>query len=152
MLNPDFRDMLSALSDEGADFLLVGAYAVAAHGIPRATADLDIWVRPSDANAERVERALARFGAPGSAIRRDDLLSPGVLIQIGVEPRRIDLLTSIDGVDFEDAWSHRVDVEVDGLHIPVIGRRHLIINKKAVGRPQDLADVARLEAEAPPSA
>jgi hypothetical protein len=144
--------MLSALSDERADFLLVGAYAVAAHGVPRATADLDIWVRPSDANAERVERALARFGAPGSAIRRADLLSPDVVIQIGVEPRRIDLLTSIDAVDFEDAWAHRVDVEVDGLRIPVIGRRHLILNKKAVGRPQDLADVARLEAEAPPSA
>jgi hypothetical protein len=106
LLNPDFRDMLSALSDERADFLLVGAYAVAAHGIPRATADLDLWVRPSDANAERVERALMRFGAPASAIRRDDLLSPGVVI----------------------------------------------LNKKAVGRPQDLADVARLEAEAPPSA
>jgi hypothetical protein len=144
--------MLSALSDERADFLLVGAYAVAVHGIPRATADLDVWVRPSDANADRVERALARFGAPSSAVRRDDLLLAGVVIQIGVAPRRIDLLTSIDGVDFEDAWAHRVEVEVDGLRIPVIGRRHLILNKKAVGRPQDLADVARLETETPPSA
>ena len=144
--------MLSALSAEGADFLVVGAYAVAVHGIPRATADLDIWVRASDVNAARVERAITHFGAPGSAIRREDLLMPAIVIQIGVAPRRIDLLTSVDGVEFEDAWQHRVEVEVEGLRVPVIGRHHLILNKKAVGRPQDLADVARLEAQAPPLA
>ncbi|MBM4440126.1 MAG: hypothetical protein FJ027_06880 [Candidatus Rokubacteria bacterium] len=147
MLNPDFRDMLSALSDENAEFLLVGAYAVAVHGIPRATADLDIWVRPSPENAVKVRRALARFGAPGSSIGADELLMPARVIQIGVAPRRIDLLTSVDGVDFADAWAHRMQVDVEGLRVPVISRQHLIVNKKAVGRPQDLADVARLESE-----
>ena len=139
--------MLSALSAADAEFLVVGAYAVAAHGIPRATADLDIWIRPSDENATRVESALTSFGAPGSVVGRDDLRSPGIVVQIGVAPHRIDVLTSIDGVEFDDAWRHRTEVDIDGLRVPVIGRRHLIQNKKAVGRPQDLADVARLESE-----
>jgi hypothetical protein len=147
LLNPDFRDALSALSDEHAEFLLVGAYAVAVHGIPRATADLDVWIRRSEANARRVWRALARFGAPMTDLREADLWSADNVVQIGVAPRRIELLTSIDGVDFDDAWAHRNEVEVEGLRIPVISRAHLIANKKAVGRPQDLADVARLEAE-----
>lgn len=151
MLNPDFRAMLSALSDEQAESLIVGAYAVAVHGVARATAALDIWVRRSEENAARVWRALARFGAPMSAVRQEDLRAPEVVVQVGVAPRRIDLITSIDGVEFEDAWEHRTEVEVEGLRVPVIGRRHLIVNKKAVGRPQDLADVTRLEAEAPES-
>ncbi|MBM3217313.1 MAG: hypothetical protein FJZ38_01275 [Candidatus Rokubacteria bacterium] len=141
--------MLSALSATRADFLIVGAYAVAVHGIARATADLDIWVRPSDENAARVERALTSFGAPASAVGRNDLRTPGNVIQIGVAPRRIDVLTSIDGVDFDDAWQHRTEVDIEGLRVPVIGRRHLILNKRAVGRPQDLADIVRLEAEVP---
>ena len=145
MLNADFRDMLSALSDARAEFLLVGAYAVAVHGLVRATADLDIWVRPSEENASRVWRAVARFGAPMGSIREEDFRAPGVVVQIGVAPRRIDLLTSIDGVDFDEAWRDRTVVEIEGLRIPVLSRRHLILNKRAVGRPQDLADAARLE-------
>ena len=107
MLNPDFRDMLSALSAERAEYLLVGAYAVAVHGLPRATGDLDIWIRASDANARRVWRALGRFGAPLSELREADLQTPGIVVQIGVAPRRIDLLTAIDGVAFDEAWSER---------------------------------------------
>jgi hypothetical protein len=149
VLNPDFRDMLSALSDEGADYLLVGAYAVAVHGIPRATGDLDLWVRVSAENAARVRRALARFGAPLNDVRESDLTSPGTVVQIGVAPRRIDLLTTLDGLEFDDAWTRRMHVDVEGLRVPVIGRADLVRNKKAVGRPQDLADVARLESEAP---
>jgi hypothetical protein len=145
LLNADFRDMLSALSDAQAEFLLVGAYAVAVHGLVRATADLDIWVRPSEENAPRVWRAVARFGAPMESIREEDFRAPGVVVQIGVAPRRIDLLTSIDGVDFDEAWRERTVVEIEGLRIPVLSRRHLILNKRAVGRPQDLADAARLE-------
>lgn len=137
--------MLSALSDAQAEFLLVGAYAVAVHGLVRATADLDIWVRPSEENAPRVWRAVARFGAPMESIREEDFRAPGVVVQIGVAPRRIDLLTSIDGVDFDEAWRERTVVEIEGLRIPVLSRRHLILNKRAVGRPQDLADAARLE-------
>jgi predicted nucleotidyltransferase len=147
LLNPDFRDMLSALSAERAEYLLVGAYAVAVHGLPRATGDLDIWIRASDANARRVWRALARFGAPLSELRETDLQTPRIVVQIGVAPRRIDLLTAIDAVAFDEAWSDRREVDIGGLTVPVIGRRHLIVNKKAVGRPQDLADVARLEGD-----
>lgn len=149
MLNPDFRDMLSALSDEGAEYLLVGAYAVAVHGIPRATGDLDLWVRASAQNAARVLRALARFGAPLNDVREADLTTAGIVVQIGVPPRRIDLLTTLDGLDFDAAWQRRTHVDVEGLRVPVISRADLIRNKKAVGRPQDLADVARLESEAP---
>jgi hypothetical protein len=149
VLNPDFRDMLSALSDEGADYLLVGAYAVAVYGLPRATGDLDLWVRVSPQNAARVLRALARFGAPLTDVREADLNRPGTVVQIGVAPRRIDLLTTLDGLEFDEAWARRTHVDVEGLRVPVIARADLVRNKKAVGRPQDLADVARLEAEAP---
>ena len=145
MLNPDFRDMLSLLYDGGVEFLLVGAYALAAHGLPRATGDMDIWIRCSEENAERVWKALQRFGAPLAGLTRDDLKTPDLVFQIGVAPRRIDILTSIDGVQFDEAWSNREVIAVEGLRISVIGRAHLIQNKKAVGRPQDLADVAWLE-------
>ena len=149
MLNPDFRDMLSALADERADYLLVGAYAVAVHGIPRATGDLDLWIRVSPENAARVLRALARFGAPLTDVSEADLTGRGTVVQIGVAPRRIDLLTTLDGLEFDEAWARRTNVDVEGLRIPVLSRADLIRNKKAVGRPQDLADVARLESEAP---
>jgi hypothetical protein len=145
LLNPDFHDMLSALCGEGAEFLLVGAYALAAHGLPRATGDMDIWIRCSAENAERVWRALRRFGAPLTGLTRDDLNTPNLVFQIGIAPRRIDILTSIDAVQFDEAWPYRQVVEIEGLAIGVIGRSHLIQNKRALGRPQDLADVAWLE-------
>jgi len=144
-MNRDFADMLSALSDAGADYLVVGAYALAAHGRPRATGDLDIWVRPTAANAEKVWAALARFGAPLFALRKEDLETPGMVFQIGVEPLRIDILTAIDGVEFEGAWERRLILEIDGQTVPLLGKEDLIRNKLAAGRPQDLADVAALE-------
>jgi hypothetical protein len=136
---------LSAFLEERVDYLVVGAYAVASHGLPRATGDLDLWVRSDPENARRLWRALAKFGAPLSELTESELSRPGLVFQIGVEPSRIDILTSIDGVEFDDAWKDRLEIEVDGLCVQVIGRAHLIANKKAVGRPQDLADVARLE-------
>ncbi len=145
MLNPDYRDILSDLNAAGVEYLLVGAYALAVHGLPRATGDIDILLRPHPANAERVWEALRRFGAPLAGLAREDLARPGMVVQIGTAPRRIDLLTSLDGVGFEEAWRSRVTVEVEGLLIPVLGREELIRNKKAVARPQDLADVERLE-------
>jgi hypothetical protein len=148
MLNPDFRDMLSAFVAADAEFLVVGAYALAAHGIPRATGDLDFWIRPTAANAERVLEALAAFGAPTSEISTGDLTAADVVFQIGVEPSRIDILTSIDDVEFEDAWAERVLAQVEGLSVPILSVRHMIRNKRAVGRPQDLADVAALESRA----
>ena len=145
MLNPDYRDMLSALSAGEVEYLVVGAYALAAHGLPRATGDIDFWVRPSTANAERVLEALRRFGAPLSDLTRDDLARPGTVFQIGVAPRRIDLLTAIDGVEFESAWRDRESREVDGLSIPVLSRNDLLRNKRATNRPKDLLDAEWLE-------
>ena len=144
-MNPDFLDMLSAFSGEGAEYLLVGAYALAVHGVPRATGDMDLWVRPGPENARRVLAALALFGAPLADLTERDLVTPGTLFQVGIAPRRIDILTAIDGVEFEEAWADRHVTRVGNLDVPVISRRHLIRNKKTVGRPQDLADAARLE-------
>ena len=145
MANPDFSDMLSTLSEEGVEYLLVGGYALGAHGLPRATKDIDIWVRPTTENAARAFRALARFGAPLQGLTVGDLARKGTILQIGVPPHRIDVMTMIDGVEFEEAWPGRTATEVNGVRIPVIGRAALIRNKRASGRPQDLADVARLE-------
>ena len=147
MLNQDYKEMLSALNNEKVDYIVVGAYAVAAHGVVRATGDIDLWIRSSQDNARRAWRALANFGAPLSGLKEADLAVHGTVFQIGVAPSRIDILTSVDGVEFSDAWNERIEVEVEGIRVNVIGRDHLIANKKAVGRPQDLADVARLESE-----
>ncbi len=147
-MNPLFSDMLSALSAEDVEFLVVGAYALAAHGYPRATGDIDIWIRPADENAQRVWRALKRFRAPLFDLTVEDLTTPDIVFQIGAAPCRIDLLTSIDGVNFDDAWADRQQTEVAGHKFAVLSRRDLLQNKKAAGRPQDLADVAWLESNA----
>lgn len=144
-MNPDFKEMLSVFSEEGAEYLLVGAYALAVYGVPRATGDLDLWLKRSEENARRVWRALARFGAPLGNLDPEDLASAGTVFQIGVSPNRIDLLVTLDGVQFDEAWPERVNVDIEGTRVSVISRRHLIQNKRTVGRPQDLADVARLE-------
>ena len=146
MLNPDFRDILFALHAEQVEFLVVGSYAVAVYGSARATEDLDIWVRPSELNSQRVMRALLRFGAPTSMLSAQDFQADDAVFQMGNPPWRIDVLTSIDGVTFDEAWSERQQWTIDELEIPVISRRHLIANKRAVGRTKDLADVEALEA------
>jgi len=125
---------------------VVGAYAVAAHGHPRATKDLDLWVEPSAENAARVLAALRELGAPLQGLTVEDLTSPGVTYQIGLPPLRIDVLTAIDGVpDFAVAWRHRRAAVLDGLRVVTLGRRELLENKRAAARPQDLADVAALQ-------
>ncbi len=149
MLNPDYRDILSIFNEGDVDYLVVGAYALAAHGVPRATGDIDIWIRCEAGNARRVWRALVKFGAPLSELKETDLTSPGLVFQIGVAPSRIDILTSIDGVQFTEAWKGRLELGIEGIRVHVIGRSHLIANKKTVGRPQDLVDVARLEGDKP---
>jgi predicted nucleotidyltransferase len=147
-LNRDFRDMVFALCDEGAEFLLVGAYAVSFHGHPRTTGDMDLLVRPSKENAARVFRALVRFGAPVAAmgLSEHDLTRPDTVYQIGVPPRRVDILTDITGVSFDRAWQSRVEVDWSGRRVAFLGLDDLIANKQAAGRPQDLLDVAQLEA------
>lgn len=145
MLNPDYRDILSELSAAGAEFMVVGAFAMAAHQMPRATGDLDLWIRPDPENARRVWTALARFGAPVEQVTYEELAEPGLFLQIGVAPVRIDLLTEVDGVGFMEAWDERVERDFEGVRVPVISRRHLLANKKAAGRPKDLADAAWIE-------
>ena len=146
MLNEDYRDMLQCLHAEGVKFMLVGGYALAAHGHPRSTLDIDLWVMASADNAVAVMRALKRFGAPLREVSAADFETEGTVLQIGVAPRRIDILTKIDGVRFDDAWPRSVPVDLDGCSIRVIALEDLLANKRASGRPKDVADVATLQA------
>jgi predicted nucleotidyltransferase len=144
MLNEDYKEMLQCLLEEKVRFLLVGAYAVAVYGYPRATKDIDILVRAAPENAANLLRALARFGAPLSGVTESDFSVEGIVFQIGSGPRRIDILTSISGVEFEHAYANKRTVSVEGVDVPVISLDDLIANKRATGRTQDLADVERL--------
>lgn len=144
-MNADFRDLLCEFNAHGVEYLIVGAYALAAHGRVRATGDIDVWVRATPQNANRVLKALTAFGAPLQDLSEADLSQPGVVFQIGVAPIRIDLLTSIDGVEFADAWSARFETRFADQPVSVLSEAHLIRNKRAVGRTQDLADVEWLE-------
>jgi hypothetical protein len=145
MLNEDFVDLLRALSAAEARFLVVGGYAVAIPGRPRATKDLDVWVQPTLENAGRVMRALVEFGAPLQDLVERDLATPGVWFQMGLAPNRVDVITEVPGLSFDSAWERRTEAIIDGLVVPVVGLEDLIANKRASGRPQDLADVAALE-------
>jgi len=149
-MNRDFSELLLAFNEHHVEYLLVGAHALAVYGHVRATKDLDVWVRPDSENAQRVLRALSAFGAPLGDLGRDDLTRPGTIFQIGIPPLRIDVITAIDGVDFADAWPDRFKTHFGGLPIFVISRHHLITNKKAAARLQDLADAEHLEARGDP--
>jgi hypothetical protein len=145
-VNRDFRDLLAAFLEAGVRFLVVGAHAMAVHGVPRATGDLDVWIAPDPGNADNAWSALVRFGAPLTAmgITRADFGRPDRVVQVGLPPRRIDILTSISGVVFEDAWPDRVTHETEGLSVPFLGRDALVRNKRASGRAKDLADLEAL--------
>lgn len=142
----DFRDLLAALTDSGVRFLVVGAHALAAHGVPRVTGDLDIWVEPTEANAARVWEALVRFGAPLDplGIRAADFVRADQVVQLGLPPYRLDLLTSISGVGFGDAWEGRLAGTLYDVPVAFLGRDAFIRNKRASGRPRDLEDIRSL--------
>lgn len=144
-MNKDFHDMLCALKNAKVEFLVVGAYAMGAHGVVRATLDFDIWIRASKENAQRVWSALIEFGAPMSQVHRKDFETPGIVFQVGVAPNRIDLLTFLSGLNFDQAWPNRLEAEVFGVAVPVIGRSELITNKQATGRPKDQIDADDLQ-------
>jgi len=146
MLNEDYRDMLRALSAEKVRFLLVGAYAMAAHGYLRATGDIDIWVMASPENAQAVLRALNRFGAPLHDLTAEDLQKEGTVFQIGVAPRRVDILTAASGLRFEDAFTRSICTDIEGIEVHIPSRKDLIRNKRSCGRTKDLADAEALEA------
>jgi hypothetical protein len=137
--------MLENLLNEGVAFILVGAYALAAHGFPRATGDMDIWVKPDEKNSQKTYRALAKFGAPVSEIGEDEFSLPGLVFQIGVVPRRIDIITKISGVEFDEADADKIVVNIEELKIPVLSIDLLIRNKMATGREKDLLDAKLLK-------
>lgn len=144
-MDPDLIDLLRAFASTDVRFMVVGGYAVGVHGHVRATKDLDVWVEASPQNAPRVIRALQAFGAPLAGLTEAELRAPGKGLMIGVPPRRIDVITKIDGVTFEAAWPGHIEARFSDVLAPVIGRVDLLANKRASGRPQDLADVAALE-------
>jgi hypothetical protein len=146
-VNKDYRDFLTALVAQNARFLIVGAHALAAHGYPRATVDIDIWIDATSQNARRVWQALAEFGAPldDLSIREEDLTRTDVVAQFGLPPNRIDILTGLSGLTFEGAWPNRVEDVLEGVRVPVLGLADLLENKRAVGREKDRADVKGLE-------
>jgi hypothetical protein len=144
-VNPDFKELLLTFNAHGVEYLIVGAHALAAYGHVRATRDLDLWIRSNRQNAEKVLTALSAFGAPLGNLALDDLSDAGTIFQIGVPPLRIDLLTAIDGVEFAEAWPDRFPANFGGVPVFVISRHHLIANKEAAGRLQDLADAERLK-------
>lgn len=143
-MHPDFSELLADFNAHGVEYLVVGAHALAAHGVVRATKDMDIWVNPTIENASRVLRAISTFGAPLHDLTVTDLASKGVVFQIGVAPIRIDIITAIDGIEFSDAWPSRMLTRFGNEAAAVLSRNHLIVNKKASGRLQDLADVESL--------
>jgi hypothetical protein len=143
----DFRDLLEQLVAADVRFLVVGAHALAVHGVPRATGDLDVWVRPDPENAKCVVTALGTFGAPTDAlgISEHDFVRPDVVAQFGLPPYRVDLMTSISGVDFDVAWNARIEGNVEGVLVPVLGLEAFVQNKRASGRKKDLADLESLD-------
>ena len=143
-VNPDFRDLFAALNAAHADFLIVGGYALAVHGAPRFTKDLDVWIRANPDNAQKVWNALDEFGAPFLDLTIQDLSVPGIVFQMGLPPNRIDIITVIDGVEFDEAWEDRVSSAYGDQPVMVIGLEDLIRNKEATGRPQDNLDAQTL--------
>lgn len=144
-LSPDFRELLECFDRHDVRYLVVGGWALAAHGVPRLTKDLDLWVWPDARNASAVVRALEDFGFAELGLTQGDFTQPDVVVQLGYPPNRVDLLTTPSGVEFEECWADRMDVTLDGLSVPFIGIEGLKANKRASGRAQDVVDVQSLE-------
>ncbi|WP_206077638.1 hypothetical protein [Pontibacter sp. SGAir0037] len=145
ILARDFEEFIALLNKHGVEYLVVGGYALAFHGRPRHTGDLDIWIGVSEENAQRMLQALHDFGLSSLGFEEEDFLKEGYVTQIGYPPLRIDILNTIDGVSFQDAYSNREQVDLDGLQVPYIGLREFIQNKEAVGRARDLSDIKELQ-------
>ena len=145
LLHQDFVDLLRAFAAAEVRFLIVGAYALAVHGLPRATGDLDVWIDPTPANARRTYGALRDFGAPLANLREEDLTNRDLVFQMGIAPVRIDILMGISGVAFAEAWERRTEGVFEGVRFPVIGFDDMVRNKRALARPKDLIDLEILE-------
>ena len=147
LLTDDFKDFLQWLTASRVDYMLVGGYAVGLHGYPRATVDLDVWVRATAQNATRIVAALRGFGFDSVAIAPELFVDPRNIVRFGVPPFRIEIMTSIDGVDYDGCRARAVDFDVDGLAVPTIALGDLRVNKRAAGRHKDLADLENLPTE-----
>jgi len=145
MLNPDFKEFIQLLNEHKVRYLVVGGYAVAFHGYPRYTKDIDIWIEMDPSNANQLVEALAQFGFGSLGLTAHDFLEPDTIIQLGNPPNRIDLLTSLSGVEFSTCFASRLEVEIDGEIVNFIDIENLKINKRASGRSQDLADLDHIE-------
>lgn len=148
-LPKDLREFVELLNSNAVEYVIVGAFAVSFHGFPRYTADLDVLIRPTELNAQKVILVLSKFGFGGLDVRAADLQKPEMVIQLGVSPNRIDLLTSISGVTFEEVWATRVESELDGIEAKFIGLTSLIRNKESTGRARDLGDAEELRKQLP---
>jgi hypothetical protein len=142
---PDWIELCTLLSAHSVEYLVVGGQAVIAHGYPRLTKDIDLWIRPTQANGSRLLGALTAFGAEPEGLSPQQFEDPRTVLMLGREPFRVDILTDIPGVTFDEAWNSRLYVTLDGVTLPIIGKAQLIKNKRAVGRLQDLADAEELE-------
>jgi acetolactate synthase regulatory subunit len=150
-LHKDLREFVELLNSNAVDYLVVGAFAVAHHGFPRYTADLDLLIRPSAENVQRVLHVLAQFGFGSIGIQAADLDCEGKVVQLGVKPNRIDLITSLSGVSFDEAWNSREQGDLDGVAARFIGRSALLRNKESTGRAKDLGDAEELRKRFPMS-
>lgn len=145
-LLPDWKDLIQRLNESGADYMLVGAFAVAYYGSPRYTGDIDFWIRPTAENIQRVVAVLNDFGFKFLDLQIDDFMPPQLGVHLGHPPGRVDIMSMVSGVDFDEAWPHRITATIDGITLPMIGRKELIKNKRASGRPKDDLDAMNLEA------
>jgi len=144
-LQTDLKEFIGLLNSHNVDYLVIGGHAVAFHGFPRYTGDFDFFVKISDDNADALVAVLVRFGFASIELSRETFLKRSQILQLGIPPNRIDILTSISGVEFEDAWKHRIAAHIDDLQVHFIGKEDLIRNKRASGRPKDLGDLSKLE-------
>lgn len=144
-LNRDFHELLECFARNDVRYLIIGGWALAAHGVQRMTKDIDLWVLPESGNASAVMTALTEFGFGETDLAPEDFMTPDTVIQLGYPPNRVDILTTPSGVSFDICWDDRIEVQLDGLIVPFIGLEGLKANKRAVGRLQDLADLEALE-------
>lgn len=145
MLNKDFKEFVGLLNSIGVEYLVVGGYALAAHGHPRYTGDLDLWVHPTQGNLGKLLETLKSFGFGELGLTADDFVQPGAIVQLGYPPSRIDLLTAIDGVEFDACYARRLSMNIAGVDLPIIGLEEFRANKRAAGRAKDLADLEALD-------
>jgi predicted nucleotidyltransferase len=145
VLNQDFKEFIQSLNDNNVRYLVVGGYAVAFHGHPRYTKDIDIWIQVSDENATNLVKAIEEFGFGSLGLKKEDFLVPDQIVQLGYAPNRIDLIAQADGVDFNECYAAHLEVEIDGVRVNFIDLENLKKNKKASGRLQDLADIEKLQ-------